>query len=145
MPYVIVCRYDRQTGRIYEPEYIPTVPENEIPENFDNFFDKPHPADICMHPGGRYLFVTNRGSDTVAIYSVDGSDGSLSLAGFSASGGVWPWACRFDTAGKFFYTGNKNDGKVAAFSFDDKSGRLNKLDHCVMIERPVCIRTLMVE
>ncbi|PYG90261.1 6-phosphogluconolactonase [Ruminiclostridium sufflavum DSM 19573] len=144
MPYVTAYTYDSQTGKICELGCIATVPENKIPENFDNFFEDAHPADICMHPDSRHLYVSNRGTDTIAVFKVSETDGSLVPDGCTASGGAWPWTLRWSESGSFFYTGNKKTNNIVLFYLDSNTGGLKETGLSIGVERPVCIRTLML-
>jgi 6-phosphogluconolactonase len=83
-----------------------------------------HSSEIRMHPNGRYFAVGNRGHDSIALYAVDQSDGTIALVDIVKSGGECPRNFNWTCGGKFLVVGNQNTNCMATMSFDEASGAL---------------------
>lgn len=142
MPYVSAYTYDDENGNIQQICMLPTVPKEEVPENLDNFFDEPHPADIRLNSDGTYLYVTTRGDNSIAVYSVNQENGALTFAARTDSKGTHPWTCALTQDGKFLYVGNQVTENVEVFSIDTEKGTLREAAKGIAVKKPVCIQTL---
>jgi len=115
-------------GRLKEIQVISTVPDEAKARNTT--------AEILVSADGRYLYVSNRGHDSVAIFAIDRASGLLKLDENVASGGRTPRNIRFDPTGNWFFAANENGGNVAEFKVDKKSGRLTPSGITVSIDTP---------
>lgn len=99
-----------------------------LPDDFEsNDHHKSHASEIRLHPSGKYLFIANRGHDSIAIYSIDEANhGELSLVSITPSGGVFPR--NFNFAGKHVVVGNQNSNNLTVFDFDVDQGTLKVVD-----------------
>lgn len=99
-----------------------------LPDDFEsNDHHKSHASEIRLHPSGKYLFIANRGHDSIAIYSIDeAKDGELTLVSITPSGGVFPR--NFNFAGKFVVVGNQNSNNLTVFDFDMDQGTMKVVD-----------------
>ncbi len=80
-------------------------------------------ADVHAHPSGRFLYGSNRGHDSIAIYALD-SAGLPRLIGHEATRGAWPRAFMIDPRGELLVIGNRHTDSAAIFSIDAESGLL---------------------
>ena len=78
-------------------------------------------AEIKIHPTGKFLFVSNRGHDSIACFKVDALDGKLTSIG-QAPTEKTPRSFDLDSEGRFLYAAGESSGKVAAYRID-KIGR----------------------
>jgi 6-phosphogluconolactonase len=99
-----------------EIQTIATVPEEAKAHNTT--------AEIIISDDGRYLYVGNRGHDSVAIFAIDPKTGMLTHTENVPSGGRTPRNIRFDPSGNWFFAANENGGNVTEFKVDKKSGHL---------------------
>ena len=83
-------------------------------------------ADVHAHPNGRFLYGSNRGHDSIAIYALDG-DGLPSLIGIEATRGAWPRAFMIDPRGEYLIVGNRHTDSAAIFAIDSDTGALTYL------------------
>jgi 6-phosphogluconolactonase (cycloisomerase 2 family) len=81
-------------------------------------------SEILVHPSGRFVFVSNRGHDSVGVFAIEQSDGSLRGTGWYPSGGKTPRAMALDPLGTYLYAANQASDTIVAFSVDDKTGAL---------------------
>jgi 6-phosphogluconolactonase len=80
-------------------------------------------AEVHVHPGGRWLFGSNRGDDSVAVYPLDTS-GAMGTPTFTKTGGTTPRDFALDPSGSYLYAANEGSGTVVVFQFDATSGTL---------------------
>lgn len=95
-------------------------------------------AECRVHPNGQVVYVSNRGHDSIAVYSV-ASDGNLSLRQIEKTGGKEPRNFFIMPSGKWLLAENQNSDSVVVFSVDE-DGLLSQTSHSVTVGRPVCIR-----
>jgi len=84
-------------------------------------------AEIVLSPDGRYLYVSNRGSDSIAIFNVDQTTGKLTTNGFVAAGGRTPRNLRLDPTAGYLFSSNEDGGTITVFKRDPATGGLSEL------------------
>ena len=126
-----VAVYRWSAGRIEEIEVVGTLPEGETGRNTT--------AEISVAPDGRFLYVSNRGHDSVAVFAVAQDSGRLSFFGCEPTGGRRPRFFTLDPAGDFLYAANQEDDTIVAFSVDKPSGMLTRTAHEVRVGSPSAI------
>lgn len=97
-------------------------------------------AQIHMDPAGRFLYVSNRGHDSIACYAIN-ADGSLTSLGQQATEPI-PRAFNVDPTGNFLYASGQGSGQLAAYRIDQASGRLAYLATYPIGERPMWVMIL---
>jgi 6-phosphogluconolactonase len=88
-------------------------------------------AEIRIHPDGRFLYNTNRGHNSVAMFEIDPDAGKLSVIGWESTRGEWPRGMNIDPSGTFLYAANQNTDSIAVFRIHLSNGKLkfNTLVH----------------
>merc|ERR1719228_1754370 len=81
----------------------------------DTFGSKSAIAEIRLHPNGKFLYVGNRGHNSIAIFQVDQDDGTLVRIGIQDSFGSFPRHYNFDNTGGFLLVGNHASDTIVAF------------------------------
>lgn len=94
-------------------------------------------ADIRMHPGGRWILASNRGHDSLTVFSVE-KDGTLRAVSHVASGGESPRAFAFSPDGHYLQVANQNSNSIVVFRFDEATGAMNKIQD-LAVPTPVCV------
>lgn len=94
-------------------------------------------AAIRLAPDGRFLYTSNRGHDSIAIFRI-GDDGLLSLSGITSSRGKWPRDIAIEPHGNFLIAANERSNELTVFQIDKASGTLTKVD-CTVVHKPTCI------
>jgi 6-phosphogluconolactonase len=128
---VAVYAWDADQGRLAPLQVLTTLPkaysgvENAV-------------ADIHLTPDGRYLYVSNRGDNSLAAYRVDPSTGLLEQAGWYSTGGNWPRNFAIHREGKYLLAANQYSGNVVVFEIQD-DGSLTRTGEETAIPAPVCI------
>ncbi|OXM13612.1 6-phosphogluconolactonase [Paenibacillus herberti] len=99
-------------------------------------------ADIHLSPDGRFLYVSNRGHDSIAAFSVNTENGRLSLIQHISTGGTYPRNFALSPDGEWLLAANQNSGSVNVFRRDPQTGLLEETDSLLNVPSPVCIRFL---
>ena len=81
-------------------------------------------AEIRIHPSGRFLYTTNRGHNSVAMFEIEPETGGLEVIGWESTRGEWPRGMNIDPSGTFLYAANQNTDNIAVFRIQQASGRL---------------------
>jgi 6-phosphogluconolactonase len=84
-------------------------------------------AEIVLAKSGRFLYVSNRGHDSIVTYGVDAKTGKLTTIGHTPAGGRTPRNLRFDPSGKFLVSANENGGNITVFSVNAQTGALAQI------------------
>lgn len=98
-------------------------------------------ADIHLSLDGRFLYGSNRGENTLVIFSVDGSTGKLDLVGRESVQGNWPRNFTLDPSGNFVLVANQYSGNITIFRRDFETGALQFLNE-TKLPNPVCLEFL---
>lgn len=125
--------WDSKSGRLAELSTVSTLPPGFTAPNTT--------AEVRVHPAGKFLYGSNRGHDSIAQFTLDGS-GKPTFATTISSGGIMPRNFNIDPSGRWLLAANQRTGNVAIFSIDPKTGRLTDTGRRVEINSPVCIRFL---
>lgn len=107
--------FDKATGRL---AVLQTV--SSLPAGFTNANTG---AEIAVHPGGGFVYASNRGHDSIATFAVNAATGTLTLVGHEPTGGQTPRSFAVDPGGKYLFAANQNSGTVTGFRLDAGSGK----------------------
>ena len=130
---VTVFDLDAESGMLTEKQTISTLPKG--------FAGKSYCADLKFTPNGRFLFGTNRGHDSIAVYRV-GDDGLLTQIAIEPSLGKGPQNLAISDDGKLLLCANMPGNNVAVFQIDPQTGRLTSVGPPLSVTSPSCIRIL---
>lgn len=132
--------FDFETGRMAHSDRAVTVPDEYTPsEDTTDIFAKNQTADICLHKSGQYLYVSNRGHNSVATYRLD-EEGKMTLIGIYPSGGEIPRSMNFDKTGDSLYVVNQRTGNIAKFTVEGESGALAFTGISINVDNPASIQ-----
>jgi len=95
-------------------------------------------AEIVIHPSGRWLYVSNRGCDTIAVYAI-GADGKLALLQDAPAQVKVPRGFGLDPSGHWLVVGGQQDNRVAVIKIDHATGRLSSTDQSASVGAPICV------
>ena len=124
--------YDGERGLLEELHHAPTLPEGATGERLST-------AQILVEHAGRFLYVSNRGHDSIAIFAIDQGTGRLTPLGHQATHGRTPRNFAIDPAGTFLYAANQDSDTIVHFRIERASGRLTATGDVTAIGGPVCI------
>ena len=122
--------YDASNGTLSPKDTVATLPP-DAPQTGSC-------AEIEVHPDGNYLYVSNRGHNSLALLAIDPSNGTLTFKGTFAVGGT-PRNFKIDPTGNYVFGEGQNNGVTVVFKIDRPTGMLTKTDVTLDSPAPVCI------
>jgi 6-phosphogluconolactonase len=129
---VTAMTYDAEKGVLKSIQTVSTLPEG---------YKRPTwTAEVQVHPSGKFLYGSNRGHDSIAIFTIDEKSGELTPAGHQASGIKTPRNFGIDPTGRFLLVANQDDDSVLVFRIDAKTGALVATGAKVEVGKPVCVK-----
>ncbi|HUL35747.1 MAG TPA: lactonase family protein [Candidatus Eisenbacteria bacterium] len=96
-------------------------------------------AEIAIHPSGKWLFASNRGYDSIAVFSIDPQKGTLTPAGIFPTGGKEPRHFALDPTGQFLLAENQFSNSIVVFRINTATGALTQVSQTADIPSPVCL------
>ncbi|MDP9177329.1 MAG: lactonase family protein [Gemmatimonadota bacterium] len=129
---VTTLRFDAERGKLTPLETRSTVPAGWTGTNY--------PADIHVASSGRTLYVSNRGHNSLAVFSVAESTGALELHQVISTDGDWPRNFSLDTSGRWLLVANQRSNSIVVFARNQQSGRLRQTRERMALPSPVCLR-----
>jgi len=124
-------RFDADTGALEPRQTITTLPPASSGRNTT--------SEIAVAPSGRFVYASNRGHDSVVIFTVDPAAGTLSPVGWEPTQGKNPRFIGLDPAGAALYAANQDSGTIVAFRVDRQSGTLTPTGQVVAVGSPSTI------
>jgi 6-phosphogluconolactonase len=126
---ITVCQYDGTTGTLTPGDTQSTVPSG-APENY--------PGEVIVSPDGRFVYLTNRGHNSIAIFAVESAGATLRLVDTPSCGGNWPRHCTLDPTGTLLFVSNQNSNNITTFHVDPQTGELAPASDFIA-PIPVCV------
>lgn len=124
---LVAYRYSASDGSWEQLTIVPTLPDNYKADPDDPNY----PADVHVHPNGKFLYGSNRGHDSIVIYAIDEETGIPRQIGHQSTLGHWPRAFMIEPDGKYMLVGNQYSHTVQVFRINGETGELehvSKLD-----------------
>jgi 6-phosphogluconolactonase len=115
-------------GHLSELQQISTLPPD--------FAGRNSTAEIQMDRAGRFLYVSNRGADSVAVFAVDQAKGTLTGREFVPASGRSPRNITIDPTGRYLFAANQSSNNVVVFTVDARSGHLTPTGRPLEIDQP---------
>jgi len=131
---VTAFAHDGKTGRLKSVQTLSTLP--------NDFNGKNSTAEVQVHPSGRYLYGSNRGHDSIAMFRIDQKTGRLTPVGHESTRGKTPRNFGIDPTGRFLLAANQQTDNVVVFRIDASTGQLKPTGHSLEIPTPVCVKFL---
>lgn len=101
-------------------------------------------AECLVHPNGQFLYVSNRGHDSIACYEIDQASGEMKLVEIVSTQGQEPRNFTIDPTGKWLLAANQNSDTIVVFAIDQKLGTITPTGNRIEVGRPVCVRMLVL-
>jgi 6-phosphogluconolactonase len=125
--------YDPAKGSLFEMQILTTLSDMTTPRN--------DAAEITVAPNGKWLYVSNRGQDTISAFAISPSDGSLTHTGdYPAE--KEPRHFALDPSGQFLFAENQNSNSITVFRINPATGALSRVSNTGDIPSPVCLAFL---
>ncbi|HTH46958.1 MAG TPA: lactonase family protein [Candidatus Limnocylindria bacterium] len=129
-------RYDAEKGRLSEVQTVPTLPAD--------FKGNSTTAEVRVHPNGKFVYVSNRGHDSITVFRTDGK-GGLSLVEHVPTQGKTPRNFNFDPSAKWLWAENQDSNSIFLYSVNAETGHLTPTGQKLEVGAPVCVRFVAVK
>jgi len=129
---VTTFRRDPATGELTAAGTVPTS------EKLTGPVDGVTTSEIICHPNGKWLYVSSRGDDIIAVYAI-ADDGSLTLTENAPAGVQIPRGMGMDPSGKWLVVGGQKDNRLTTLKIDQTTGKLTPSGSTVEAQTPICI------
>lgn len=131
---ISVLRYVADQGVFGEIETVSTLP--------DEFGGESTCADIHVAPSGKFVYGSNRGHDSIAMFAIDQATGRLTSLGHESTRGQTPRNFAIDPSGAWLLAANQDTSTIVPFRIHPQTGHLHPTGHITQIPNPVCIKLL---
>jgi 6-phosphogluconolactonase len=125
--------FDAQAGALEPVQTLATIPAGVTDRSGFST------AKIAVHPSGKFVYGSNRGHDSIAMYAVDAPTGRLTFLGAEPIRGKTPRNFAIDPSGKWLLAAGQDSHGVSLFSIDQSTGKLSFTGRTVPVPAPVCI------
>lgn len=127
---VTLFDYSPRSGAMREVETASALPED---------FNGPKSgAEIQLHPNGKFLYTSNRGHDSLAVFALDRRTGRMRLVQNQSTGGSMPRHFTLDPSGRWLLAENQGSNSINVFVVDASTGRLTPTGEHVTVPTPAC-------
>jgi 6-phosphogluconolactonase len=131
---ITAYRYYPDEGKLKEIQTITTLP--------GEFTGTSYCADIHIHPNNQFLYGSNRGHNSITLFSIDPLKGKLKLKGFTETLGDFPRNFAIDPSGQYLLAANERSDSIYSFRINTVTGELIPTGYMIEIPKPVCIKFL---
>jgi 6-phosphogluconolactonase len=134
---VIVFAWNAERGVLTELQTISTLPPD--------FHGKNTCAEIEVYPNGKFLYATNRGHESIAVFAINDTTGKISVREYVPSLGHWPRNFTLDPTKQWMIVTNHNSDNAVVFKVDPSTGHLTPNGEPVFVTYPFCVRFLPIK
>jgi 6-phosphogluconolactonase len=133
---VTAFAYDRDAGKLQSLQTITTLPADFRGSNTT--------AEVQVHPSGKFLYGSNRGHHSLAVFAIDQATGKLTSVEQQSTQGKTPRNFGIDPTGKFLLAANMDSNTIVVFRIDPATGVLTPAGHQIDVPIPVCVKMLQL-
>lgn len=124
-----VFRHDASSGNLEQVQTVSTLPEGFSGDNA--------PAEVLIDPAGKFLYASNRGPGTIAVFAIDAGSGTLKQVQVAATGGTFPRGVEMDPTGRLLLAGDQKADQFVVFTVDPATGHLSLTGKVFNLPSPV--------
>jgi len=132
-----VAVFARDKGSFKSVQVVPMLPAG--------FSGRNDAAELEMHPSGKFIYASNRGHDSFAVYSINQKDGTLAQVELVPTGGKEPRHFAIDPTGHFLLAENQNTNQIVEFRIDQSTGKLTPTGETLTTPSPICVSFLALD
>jgi 6-phosphogluconolactonase len=125
--------YDAAAGTLTENQTLSTIPADVTDRTGFSC------AEIAVHPTGKFLYASNRGHDSIAMYAIDETTGKLTFLGTEPTRAKTPRHFTIAPGGRHLLAAGQDSGTVTVFAIDPTTGKLTFTGESIAVPAPVCI------
>ena len=129
---VTAFSYDARGGVLHPLQTISTLPKDYKGRN--------DCAEVQVHPSGKFLYGSNRGHESIAVFTIDQEKGTLTPLEYVPTQGQEPRNFGIDPTGTFLIAANQNSNSLVVFRIDANTGHLTPTGQKLEVQAPVCVK-----
>jgi 6-phosphogluconolactonase len=134
---ITVFSYAPASGTLEVLQTVSTLPQG--------FNGESTAAEVEVHPSGKFLYGSNRGHDSIAVFAINTRKGTLTPAGYAPTLGKEPRSFAIDPTGTYLFAANQNSDGIVQFRIDPNYGRLTPTGQVLEVPSPVCVIFVAIE
>ncbi|MFZ0759969.1 MAG: lactonase family protein [Candidatus Sulfotelmatobacter sp.] len=134
---VTAFSYDRARGVLRPLQTISTLPKGFTGPN--------DAAEIHVLPSGKFLYASNRGNDSIAVFAIDAHKGTLSPIEYASTEGKTPRSFEIDPTGQWLFSADEKSDDIVLFRINQRTGRLTPTGKVVEVAEPVCVKFVPID
>ncbi len=131
---VTALAYNAAAGTFQEIQSVTTLPAGFTGENSG--------ADVHVSPDGRFLYTSNRGDNSLAVFAIEGGSGRLTLVQHVSTQGKTPRNFALDPSGQVLLAANQNSDNVFTYRIDKQTGKLTATGQSVSLPSPMFVEVV---
>ena len=131
---VSVFAYDAARGAMQIVQTVSSLPDDVYGPDIRN-----STAQVLVHPNGRYVYVSNRGHDSIAVFAIDEPHGRVRSLGHQSTLGKTPRNFTIDPTGRWLVAANQSSNTLVSFRISDGTDTLTPSGHTADVPAPVCV------
>jgi 6-phosphogluconolactonase len=116
--------------------FLPVGTVRSVPEDFRGLNT---PQEIRVHPNGKFLYSSNAGHDSIAVFAIDPGDGTLTPVEYVPTRGIRPQTFAIDPSGRYMFVNNEETRNVVEFRIDPITGRLEMTGTILQVPHPLSV------
>lgn len=134
---VSAFRFDAASGELQPLQTISSLPKN--------FSGHDESAEIQVHPSGKFLYASNRGHDSIAVFAIDPTKGTLTPIEYVSTKGASPRNFEIAPGGSLLFAANEKSDNMLVFRINQQTGKLTPTGKVLEISQPVCVKFVAIE
>jgi len=134
---VTAFAYNATDGVLHPLQTISTLPKDFAKENTA--------AEIEVHPSGKFLYASNRGHDSIAVFAIDEHKGTLTSVEYAPTKGASPRSFEIAPGGSLLFAANEKSDNIVLFRINTQTGRLTPTGKVLEESQPVCVKFVAIE
>jgi len=134
---VTVFSYEPARGTMHMLQTVSTLPKD--------FEGESTAAAVQVHPSGKFLYGSNRGHDSIAVFAIHKRKGTLTPLEYAATLGKTPRDFAVDPTGSYLFATNQDSDSIVQLRIDPNSGRLTPTGQVLEVSSPVCVTFVPIE
>jgi len=134
---VSAFRYDPAAGELQKLQTISSLPKD--------FSGHDESAEIQVHPSGKFLYASNRGPDSIAVFTIDANKGTLTPVEYVSTRGQSPRSFEIAPNGSLLFAQNEKSDNIVLFRINGRTGRLTPTGKVLEVAQPVCVKFVPID
>ncbi len=134
---VEVFSYDAANGVLHAQQTISALPKS--------FTGHSEAAEVAVHPSGRFVYASNRGHDSIAVFAVEAGKGTLTPIEYVLTKGQSPRHFEIAPGGSLLFAENEKSDNIVIFHLNQQTGKLTPSGQSLDVSQPVCVKFVPVE